>query len=56
MKPRTSSAGRVSGQALTEFVVMAAMMSVSIVILSLFLWTFKQFGGRILGLVASEFP
>lgn len=45
-----------SGQALTEFVIMLAMTTVSVLVLSLLLWTFKQYGGRILGLVASEFP
>ena len=44
------------GQATTEFVVMAAMITAPVLILSLFLWTFKQYGGRVLSLLASEFP
>lgn len=53
---RVPGSTRRSGQAATEFVVMAAMVTASVVILSLFLWTFKQYGGRILSLLASEFP
>jgi hypothetical protein len=49
-------AQRRSGQTTTEFVIVAAMTTLSVVILALFLWTFRQYGGRMLELVASEFP
>ena len=47
---------RRAGQTTTEFAIMAAMLTISVVVMALFLWTFRQYGGRILGLVASEFP
>jgi hypothetical protein len=47
---------RRAGQTTTEFAIMAAMLTLSVVVMALFLWTFRQYGGRILGLVASEFP
>ena len=47
---------RKAGQTMVEFVIMAAMMSLMLVILSLLLYTFKEYGGRVLNLVGSEFP
>lgn len=45
-----------SGQAATEYVVVAGMLLASVMILALLLYTFKEYGGRILDLVASEYP
>jgi len=47
---------RRSGQAMTEFVVVAASMLMLLVMLALFLYTYREYGGRVLNLVASEFP
>ena len=52
MKTRTAR----SGQAATEYVVVAGMILASVMILGLLLYTFKEYGGRILNLVASEYP
>jgi hypothetical protein len=45
-----------SGQTLTEFMVTAGVILASVVVLSLFLYTFKEYGGRILDLVALDYP
>ena len=44
------------GQTTTEFAAMMAMVTLCAVIISVFLYTFREFGGRILNLVASEYP
>jgi len=44
------------GQAMIEYVVIAGMMIAAVAILAVFLYTFKEQGGRVLGLVASEYP
>ena len=44
------------GQALVEYAVVAGMLLASFAILSLLLLTFKEYGNRILDLVASEYP
>ncbi len=41
---------------MTEFVVVAASMLMLLVMLALFLYTYREYGGRVLNLVASEFP
>lgn len=50
------SGSRRAGQALTEFVVMAGVLVMVLGMLALFLYTFRAYGGRVLDLVASEFP
>ncbi|MFO1491182.1 MAG: hypothetical protein U1F77_14245 [Kiritimatiellia bacterium] len=45
-----------NGQVMLEFAVMLVMSLGVIIILMLFFITFKEFGGRILDLVASEYP
>ena len=45
-----------SGQALLEYVLVAAVLCSTIAILALFLYTFKEYGGRIMDLVAYEYP
>jgi len=41
---------------LTEFVVVMASLLLALVMVSLFLYTFREYGGRVLNLVASEYP
>jgi hypothetical protein len=47
---------RHAGQALTEFVIVAGVLLSLLAMLSLFLYTFKAYGERVLNLVASEYP
>jgi len=44
------------GQAMIEYVVISAMLLAAVAILAVFLYTFKQHGGRVLDLVAYEYP
>lgn len=44
------------GQAIVEYVIIAGMLMASLGILTLFLVTFKEYGGRIFALVSSEYP
>ena len=44
------------GQAMIEYVVIAAMLISAVAILAVFLYTFREYGGRILDLVAAEYP
>ena len=45
-----------SGQAMVEYVIIAGLLMASLVFLTVFFVTFKEYGGRILALVASEYP
>ena len=45
-----------SGQAMVEFVVAAGMILAALAILTVLLVTFREYGDRILNLVASEYP
>lgn len=45
-----------SGQTMLEFIIVAVVFLSVLVMLSIFLYTFKEYGGRILDLVASEYP
>jgi len=45
-----------SGQVLVEWAIVAAILVASVAILSVFLYTFKESGSRVLDLVASEYP
>ena len=47
---------RNAGQVMVETVIVAAMLVVSVIIFAVFLYTFKEYGGRVLDLVASEYP
>jgi predicted RND superfamily exporter protein len=47
---------RKSGQATTEFVVTAGLLLVTVAMVALFLYTFREYGGRVLNLVAAEYP
>ena len=53
---RTMYRKRTQGQAMLEFVMMFILFMGVLAMLSLFLYTFKEYGGRILDLVASEYP
>ena len=52
---RKSSRNR-SGQTATEYVIVAGMVIASLAILVVFLVSFREYGGRILELMASEYP
>ena len=45
-----------SGQALVEYAVVAGMMLATMAVMALLLYVFKEHGGRVLDLVASEYP
>ena len=45
-----------AGQAATEFVIVAGLLMAMVSIVALLLYTFKEYGGRILNLLASEYP
>lgn len=45
-----------AGQVATEFIMVAGMVLATVGILALLLYTFKEYGGRILNLLASEYP
>lgn len=44
------------GQAMVEYAVIAGMLVASLAILVVFLFSFKEYGGRILDLAGSEYP
>ena len=44
------------GQAMTEYVLTAGILLASVVVLAVFLYTFKEYSGRVLELAASEYP
>ena len=44
------------GQAMVEYVVIAGLLMACVGILTVFTVTFKEYGGRILSLVSSEYP
>jgi len=45
-----------AGQAMTEYVIVAGMLTAAVAILAVFLYTFKEYGGRVLDLVSSDYP
>lgn len=49
-------ANRRAGQVVLEYVVVAGITLTLIVMLALLLYVFKEYGGRILDLLASEYP
>lgn len=51
---RSSSCRR--GQAMIEYAVVAGMLVASLAILVVFLFAFKEYGGRILDFAGSEYP
>jgi len=49
------SVGR-AGQAMIEYAITAGMLVLAVSILAVFLYAFREYGGRVLDLVASEYP
>lgn len=47
---------RKSGQAMVEFLITASVIITMVAILSVLLYAFRQQSGRVINLVASEFP
>ena len=45
-----------AGQAMTEFIIVAAMLLVALAIFSLLMVTFNENGDRVISLTASEYP
>ncbi len=45
-----------TGQVATEYLVVAGILLASVVLLSIFLYTFKEQGDRVLNIAASEYP
>jgi Flp pilus assembly pilin Flp len=45
-----------SGQAMIEYVVLAVFVILTVSIMAVLLYTFKEQGGRVLDLAASEYP
>ena len=45
-----------AGQAMLEYVIVAGILLGAVAVLGVFLYAFKAHGGRVLELVASEFP
>ena len=44
------------GQATTEFMAVMGLLMLVLVMLALLLYTFKEYGGRVMDLVGSEYP
>lgn len=41
---------------MVEYIIVAGMLIATVAILAVFLYTFKEYGGRVLDLVSSEYP
>jgi hypothetical protein len=50
------ASGSRRGQAMVEYVIVAAMLTATIAIMAVFLYSFREDSGRVLDLVSSEFP
>ncbi len=48
--------GTRSGQVMAEYVIVAGILATVVVLLALMLYVFKEYGGRILDLLAADFP
>ena len=44
------------GQVMIEYVITAGMLIAAVTIFAVFLYTFKEYGARVLDMVASEYP
>jgi uncharacterized protein (UPF0333 family) len=56
MKSTYKGLSRRRGQAMIEYMIIAAMLIAAVSILAVFLYTFKEQSGRVLDLAASEYP
>ncbi len=45
-----------NGQATAEYAITAGMLILALLVLAVFLYTFKEHSGRVLDLTASEYP
>lgn len=45
-----------SGQVMLEYAIVAGILVVVIAMLALFLYTFKEQGGRVMDLISADFP
>ena len=54
--PQSAIRNSSRGQAMAEYVIIAGLLMACLGILTVFLVTFKEYGGRILALVSSEYP
>lgn len=52
----TSRCNSRHGQAMIEYVIVAVMLTATMAIMAIFLYTFRENSGRVLDLVASEYP
>ena len=50
------SSARRSGQAMVEYIIIAGVLVAMMAVMSAFLYTFREQSGRVLDLVASEYP
>ncbi|MGQ9662152.1 MAG: Flp family type IVb pilin [Kiritimatiellia bacterium] len=48
--------GNSSGQTMLEYVIIAGMLTAMVAILAVFLYVFREHSGRVLNLLASEYP
>lgn len=48
--------GHRDGQTVVEYMILAVMLLFCITIMAVFLFTFREYGSRVLDLVASDFP
>ncbi len=44
------------GQAMIEYMIVAVMLTATMAIMAVFLYTFRESSGRVLDLVSSEYP
>ncbi len=56
VRPGGRISRRKAGQAMTEYLIVAATLVLAVSILAVFLYTIKEHGGRVFDLVASEYP
>ena len=56
MQRKINSRSRESGQTTVEYAVVAGVLLASLAVLTLFLTTFREYGVRILEMVASDYP
>jgi len=52
----SDQAGRRAGQVMVEYVVLFGLFLSVLGLLAVFLYAFKEYGGRILDLIAYEYP
>jgi len=53
---RPSGGSGAGGQAMVEYIIVAGVLVASVAVLSVFLYTFREQSGRVLDLVAWDYP